>query len=202
MHLHNTAASNSPTLLPIEIQSARPQHKDYPVVSSHTYFKAAPNSSTPKSLFRPTNRKKKNPTHNQPWRTSAARSSTCKPAPSTKNPPKASLSLSAQSRLWLSKTPKGKNPLTQPHQLRPPQMFRHEPHHQSQRPRLRATLHRQGRRERPVHRREHHVRHVRVRKGDGGGGRLVQPAGAAGRVSQGCVEWESLGEWCGCGGDV
>jgi len=54
-------------------------------------------------------------------------------------------------------------PLTLTPQLRPPQMLRHKPHHQSQRPRLRANLHRQSRRERPVHRREPDIRAMRIR---------------------------------------
>ena len=47
-------------------------------------------------------------------------------------------------------------------QLRPTQMQRNEPHHQSQRPRLSPDLARQSRRERPLHRREPGLRTVRL----------------------------------------
>lgn len=67
-------------------------------------------------------------------------------------------------------------------------MQRDQPHHQSQGPRLGADLGRQGRRERPLHGGEPHVRAVRVRQVERGVGRFAEPLGAAGWVFEECVE--------------
>jgi hypothetical protein len=88
-------------------------------------------------------------THSSPplqqWRTKRARSSICKPAP----PP----------------IPTSTNTFFQ---LRPPQMQRNKPHHQSQRPRLSPNIRGESRRERPIYRRESGVCAVWVRKVEGG----------------------------------
>ena len=85
-------------------------------------------------------------------------------------------------------------------QLRAAQVQRHEPHNQGQGPRQRAAIHRQGRRERPLHWREPDVRAVRVRAVDGGGRRQLQPAGAEGRVPERGVEREQVREVGVCRG--
>ncbi len=69
-------------------------------------------------------------------------------------------------------------------------MLRDQPHHQSQRPRLRADLCRQGGRERALHGGEPGLRAVRVRAGDGRGRRQFEPVGATGWAGEECVEWE------------
>lgn len=61
----------------------------------------------------------------QRWRTTVARSSICKPQP--------------------SRTLQPIEILTLYHQLRPPQVQRHQPHHQGQGPRFRPDLDREGR---------------------------------------------------------
>ncbi len=104
------------------------------------------------------------------------------------------------SPIWRPKPHQLTNP---PRQLRPPQMLRDEPHHQSQRPRLGANLRRQGRRERPVHGGEPSLRAVRVRAGHGRGRRQSEQAGAEGRAGEECVEREFAavkgGPMCGWG---
>lgn len=77
-----------------------------------------------------------------------------------------------------------------PTQLRPAQMLRDEPHHQSQRPRLGPDLRGQGGRERAVHGGEPGVRAVRVRAGHGRGRRQSESVGAAGRAREECLERE------------
>ena len=73
-------------------------------------------------------------------------------------------------------------------QLRPPQMQRNEPHNKSQRPRLRADLRGQSRRERPLLGREPGVRAVRVRPQPRRGRRQLQPAVSEGWVPEGRLE--------------
>ena len=117
----------------------------------------------------------------QKWRTSAASLSTCKARPSTHE--------------FLLRTPRKKNStplLTYMRQLRPPQVQRNEPHHQGQGPRFRADFRRQGRRERPLHRREPDVCALRVRARHGRERRLHKPPEPEGWVLEECVECEPI----------
>lgn len=78
--------------------------------------------------------------------------------------------------------------LTGMRSLRPPQVQRHRPHHQGQGPRLRSDQHRQGRRERPLHRREPDLRPLRLRPRHGRERRLHQQAHPEGWFPQECLE--------------
>lgn len=120
-----------------------------------THETASPASSTQKSLS----------TKPSKWRTKEERLSICKPAPAPVPRlrflcPKIS-NLTLFWALWPGQRNLN-NPANNKRQLRPPQVLCHQPHHQGQRPRLRPDLHRQGRRERPLHRREPDLRSVRL----------------------------------------
>lgn len=69
-------------------------------------------------------------------------------------------------------------------------MLRHQPYHQSQRPRQRTNLYWQSERVRAVYRREPSLRPMWVCAGYGRGGRCAQSTGAKRWVVEECVEWK------------